>query len=91
MTDHHGRAVGDEAAGLAASSTGEKFVPMLTLDLDVTYLRPAVVDAAHRIEGEVLYAGRARVVSEARIFRPDGKLAVSARGSFLPNPAFQPG
>jgi acyl-coenzyme A thioesterase PaaI-like protein len=64
---------------------------MVTLDLAVTYVRPAVPDETHRIEGEVLYRGRARIVSEARILRPDGKLAVSARGSFLPNPAFQVG
>jgi uncharacterized protein (TIGR00369 family) len=80
----------DEAAGLAAASTGERFIPMLTLDLDITYLRPAVVDAEHRIEGTVLHTGRARIVSEARILRPDGKVAATARGSFLPNQAFVP-
>ena len=78
----------DEAAGLAAASTGERFVPMLTLDLDITYLRPGVVDEPHRVEGEVLHKGRARIVSEARILTPSSKLAVSARGSFLPNPAY---
>lgn len=78
----------DEAAGLAAASTGERFIPMLTLDLDVTYLRPGTVDAEHRVEGQVLHAGRARIVSEARIFSPDGRLAATARGSFLPNRRF---
>lgn len=78
----------DEAAGLAAASTGERFVPMLTLDLDITYLRPGTVGAAHRVEGEVLHAGRQRIVSEARILTPEGKLAASARGSFVPNARF---
>jgi uncharacterized protein (TIGR00369 family) len=78
----------DEAAGLAAASTGERFIPMLTLDLDITYLRPGTVDAAHRVEGQVLHAGKARIVSEARIYTPGGKLAATARGSFLPNKAF---
>lgn len=78
----------DEAAGLAAASTGERFVPMLTLDLNVTYLRPGVLGVVHRVEGEVLHAGRQRVVSEARILTPDGTLAVTARGSFVPNTAF---
>jgi uncharacterized protein (TIGR00369 family) len=78
----------DEAAGLAAASTGERFVPMLTLDLDVTYLRPGAVGAVHRVEGQVLHAGRQRVVSEARVVRPDGGLAVTARGSFVPNTGF---
>lgn len=78
----------DEAAGLAAVSTGRRYVPMITLDLDVTYLRPAVLGQQHRVEGSVLHAGRQRVVSEARVLTPQGKLAVSARGSFIPNAAF---
>ena len=36
----------------------------------------------------MLHAGRQRLVSEARILTPEGKLAVSARGSFIPNRAF---
>jgi uncharacterized protein (TIGR00369 family) len=78
----------DEAAGVAAATTGEKFVPMLTLDLDVTYLRPAVVGQLHRVEGSVLHAGGTRTVAEARIWTPGGKLAATARGSFVQNRAF---
>ena len=81
----------DESAGLAAASTGERFIPVVTLDLAVTYVRPAVVHEVHRVEGSVLYQGRARIVAETRILRQDGKLAVTARGSFLPNKAFSPG
>ena len=81
----------DEACGLAAASTGERFIPMLTLDLDVTYLRPARVGQAHRIEASVLHPGHARIVAEARVLTPDGKLAATARGSFLPNRQFAPG
>lgn len=78
----------DEAAGLAAASTGERFVPMLTLDLDVTYLRPGELGVEHRVEGEVLHAGRQRTVAEARVLRADGSLVASARGSFVANRAF---
>ncbi len=78
----------DEAAGIAAASAGERFVPMLTLDLDVTYLRPAVVGRLHRVEGSVVHAGRQRIVAEARVLTPDGRLAATARGSFVPNRAF---
>lgn len=81
----------DEAAGVSAAALGERFVPVLTLDLDVTFLRGCRLGEAHRVEGEVLHAGRTRVVSEARIFRPDGGLAATARGSFVPNRAFSPG
>lgn len=78
----------DEAAGVAAATTGEKFIPMLTLDLDITYLRPAVVGQLHRVEGSVVHTGRARNVAEARVYTPAGKLAATARGSFVPNQAF---
>jgi uncharacterized protein (TIGR00369 family) len=78
----------DEGAGLAAASTGERFVPMLTLDLDVTYLRPGLVGVEHRVEGEVLHPGRQRVVSEARVLDPQGRLVVTARGSFVANTRF---
>jgi uncharacterized protein (TIGR00369 family) len=78
----------DEAAGLAAASTGERFVPMLTLDLDITYLRPGLLGTTYRVEGEVLHGGRTRVVSECRILAPNGKLITTARGSFVPNAAF---
>ncbi len=79
----------DEAAGIAAASTGERFVPAITLDLDVTFLRPALVGRLHRVDGQVLHAGRQRVVSEARIWTPDGdKLVATARGSYVQNTAF---
>lgn len=78
----------DEAAGLAASSTAARWTPMITLDLDITYLRPASIGRPHRLEGSVLHAGRQRIISEARVFTPAGKLAVTARGSFIPNTAF---
>lgn len=78
----------DEAAGLAAASTGERFIPMLTLDLDTTYLRPAVVGSPHRLEGRVVHRGRQRMVSRADVWTPEGKLCVTAQGSFIPNAAF---
>lgn len=78
----------DEAAGLASASTGERFIPMLTLDLDVTFLRPAAPGEPHRVEGEVLQAGRQRVVADVRVLLPGGGLAATARGSFVPNARF---
>jgi uncharacterized protein (TIGR00369 family) len=76
------------APGLPPASLGERFVPMITLDLDVTFLRPGTIGRPHRIEGAVLHGGRQRVVSEATVLTPEGKLAVSARGSFIPNTRF---
>lgn len=81
----------DEVAGISASARGERFVPMLTLDLDVTFLKPTVIGAHHRVDGQVLHFGGTRIISEARILRPDGTLAVTARGSFVPNRSFAPG
>jgi uncharacterized protein (TIGR00369 family) len=61
---------------------------MLTLDLDVTYLRPGLVGQEHRVEGTELHPGRTRVVSECRILTADGTLITTARGSFVPNARF---
>ena len=81
----------DEAAGIAAASTGPRFIPMLTLDIDVVFLRAGLVGVEHRVEGTVLHGGRTRTVAEARVLDPQGRLVATARGSFVANRAFSPG
>ncbi len=78
----------DDAAGLAIATREDRFSPSLTTDLSVTYVRPGVIGAEHRVEGEVLHAGRSRLVADARVLGPDGALVATGRGSFVPNRAF---
>lgn len=44
--------------------------------------------ASRGSRGQVLHTGSQRIVSEARVLRPDGALVATARGSFVPNARF---
>lgn len=80
----------DDAAGLAGASIGERFVPMLTMDLRIEYLRPALPDTPYRAIGTLVHSGKTRTVADARVEDADGKLLARASGSFTPNRAFLP-
>lgn len=78
----------DNAVCLAGASTGEVFMPMLTLSLNVDYVRPIQVDTTYTVTGTCVHPGRTRMLSNAVILGPDGKLAAQATASVTPNQAF---
>lgn len=78
----------DDAAGLAASSLGERWVPMLTMDLRIEYIRPAQPHVRHVAIGTIVHSGRTRRIADARIEDPSGRLVARASGTFTPNRAF---
>jgi uncharacterized protein (TIGR00369 family) len=80
----------DDASGLSCASLGERFRPMLTLDLRIDFVRPVRPGETYRAIGEVVHAGNARVLADARMTGPDGRLVARASGSFTPNTAFDP-
>jgi uncharacterized protein (TIGR00369 family) len=80
----------DDAAGLSCVSLGDRFRPMLTLELRIDYLHAAAPDAEYRALGEVVHAGKTRVLADARVLRPDGQLLARASGTFVPNRKFDP-
>jgi uncharacterized protein (TIGR00369 family) len=80
----------DDAAGLAAASLGDRFIPMLTMDLRIEYLRPALPDRPYRAIGTIVHAGRTRLVADGRVEDADGTLLARASGSFTPNRTFMP-
>lgn len=80
----------DDAAGLAGASLGERFVPMLTMDLRIEYIRPALPDQDYRAIGTVVHAGRTRIIADARVEDAEGRMLARASGSFTPNRAFLP-
>ncbi|WP_460301448.1 PaaI family thioesterase [Actinocorallia aurea] len=81
----------DNAVGLAAASLGEHFIPQLTLNLNVDYLRTVQKGVPYRVIGTVTHHGRRRTVCAARLVDPDGAVAASATASTTPNKAFQRG
>ncbi|WP_033323938.1 PaaI family thioesterase [Actinomadura atramentaria] len=78
----------DNAVCLAGASTGEVFMPMLTLNLNVDYLRSVQAGVAYTVVGTCVHPGRTRMFSTAVITGPDGRPAAQASASVLPNRAF---
>jgi uncharacterized protein (TIGR00369 family) len=88
----HGGYIGialDDASGLTAASIGERFLPMLTMDLRIEYFRPALPDVRHSVVGTLVHAGKTRRVADAAVTDPQGRLVARAAGTFTPNRAYQ--
>ena len=78
----------DNAVCLAGTSTCEHFMPMLTLNLNVDYLRAVTADRTYRVVGTCVHPGRTRMVSNASITDGEGRVLAQATASVLPNKAF---
>ncbi|RMI43849.1 PaaI family thioesterase [Actinomadura harenae] len=78
----------DNASCLAGASTGEHFMPMLTLSLNVDYLRPVLAGRTYTVAGTCVHAGRTRMVANAAITDAEGRVLAQASASVLPNRAF---
>ncbi|HEX2315013.1 MAG TPA: PaaI family thioesterase [Thermomonospora sp.] len=78
----------DNAVCLAGASTCEHFMPMLTLTLNVDYLRPVRAGETYRVEGVCVHPGRTRMLSNGSITDAGGRLVAQATASVLPNQAF---
>ncbi|WP_018655401.1 PaaI family thioesterase [Actinomadura flavalba] len=78
----------DNAVCLAGASTGARFMPMLTLNLNVDYLRPVLAGTRYTVVGTCVHPGSVRLVSNAVLTGPDGRPAAQASASVLPNRAF---
>jgi uncharacterized protein (TIGR00369 family) len=77
----------DDAAGLSAASLADRFQPMLTLELHIYFVRGVRPGETYRAIGEVVHAGKARILADARLVQSDDKLIARASGSFTPNAA----
>jgi uncharacterized protein (TIGR00369 family) len=78
----------DNAVCMAASSTCDRFMPMLTLNLNVDYLRSVRAGRAYTVTGTCLHPGGTRMVSNALITDADGRPVAQASASVIPNKAF---
>jgi uncharacterized protein (TIGR00369 family) len=81
-------ALADEAMAHAVMSMVEENERLVTVEMNIRYLRAADPGAAGDItaQGAVIKRGRAVVFAEARISGPDGKLLAVAGGSFTVSP-----
>ncbi|WP_232835690.1 PaaI family thioesterase [Actinocorallia populi] len=78
----------DNAVCLAASSLGDVFVPQLTLNLNIDYLRAVQAGETYRVIGTVTHAGRSRTVSAATLFDARDRACAAATASVTGNQIF---
>ncbi|MEW2356197.1 PaaI family thioesterase [Spirillospora sp. NPDC029432] len=78
----------DNAVCLAGSSTGDVFMPMLTLSLNIDYLRGVQAGEAYTVTGTCVHPGRTRMVSNAVITDARGRPVAQASAAVVPNRAF---
>ncbi|MEU5884629.1 PaaI family thioesterase [Spirillospora sp. NPDC047279] len=78
----------DNTVCFAGASTGKHFVPQLTLNLNVDYLRGVQAGETYGVVGTCLKPGRTRLFSTALITDAQGRAVAQASGSTVPNQAF---
>ncbi|MBO2441139.1 PaaI family thioesterase [Actinomadura nitritigenes] len=78
----------DNAVCLAGSSTCEHFMPMLTLNLNVDYLRGVRAGETYAVTGTCVHPGSTRMVANALVSDAQGRPVAQASASVLPNRAF---
>lgn len=80
----------DDACCMSAVTLQDSFVPMLTLSLNIDYLRVVRPGESYAVTGTVVHAGKRRTVTRATIADTEGSAIAQATGSVTPNLAFAP-
>jgi len=80
----------DDAAALACTTLGDRYRPMLTLSLNLDFMRTVQAGETYRVAGVVIHPGRRRMIADAEIIDRESRLLARATGSFTPNAAFDP-
>lgn len=73
----------DAGIGLAARSQSPAANRLVTAQLNLNFIRPAVVGDVLTVRGEVLNAGKTSVVARADVRSAEGKLVASGTGTLL--------
>lgn len=81
----HTAMVFDEACSSAGVSHGDHFIAMITLNLNVDYLRAAEPNRTYLVFAEIVHAGRSRLLANSTIRADDGLLVAQARATLMPN------
>jgi uncharacterized protein (TIGR00369 family) len=73
----------DAGIGLAARSQSAAANRLVTAQLNMNFVRPAVVGEELSVRGEVLHAGKTSVIARAEIRSSEGKLIAAGTGTLL--------
>lgn len=77
----------DTSMGIACATTGNKVV---TLDMNMNFIKGAKPQKALKSRGTVLHSGRSTMVVEADVIDEIGDLVLKARGTFFVIGKFEP-
>jgi uncharacterized protein (TIGR00369 family) len=78
----------DEVCGCAASCFGDQVYPIITLNINIDYLRPVWPGRAYDVAGEVVHAGKRRIVANSRISDAEGRPVAQAVAAVMPDLSF---
>jgi uncharacterized protein (TIGR00369 family) len=78
----------DEISGCAASCHGDRVYPIITLSISIDYLSAVRPGHVYDVVGEVVHAGKRRIVVNSRIHDPEGGLAAQAVAAVMPDLRF---
>lgn len=73
----------DDACCAAGSSHGAHAYPMITLSLDLDFLRAVRPARSYAVHGELVHPGKRRMVANARILDADGNTVAQARANIV--------
>ncbi|MFV0445962.1 MAG: PaaI family thioesterase, partial [Planctomycetaceae bacterium] len=73
----------DAGIGLAARSLSPAANRLVTAQLNLNFIRPAVVGDELTVRGEVLHSGKTSVVARADVHNDTGKLVATGTGTLL--------
>ncbi|MEU3657098.1 PaaI family thioesterase [Streptomyces sp. NPDC032161] len=75
----------DEVCGVAAVSASEPATPVVTMSLNVDYIRPLLPGQRYHLIGTVLRNGRQRTLVRGTVTDGSGQLCAHATASLTPN------
>lgn len=78
----------DEACGCAASTNGDRAYPIITLNLNIDYLRAVRRGQPYHVTGEIVHPGKRRIVANSCIRDAEGALVAQATASLVPDLSF---
>lgn len=78
----------DETCCLAGASHGDRIYPMITLNLNIDYLKPMWSGRSYKVDGEVAHGSKRRMVVNSSIRDSEDVLLAQATAALTPNLAF---
>ncbi|MDJ1135788.1 PaaI family thioesterase [Streptomyces iconiensis] len=80
----------DQVCCSAGATRTARACPMVTLSLNIDFTRPPHTGQLHEVRGELVHAGRHRMLVNGRIVNADGKTVAQATAAVVPATSVTP-